>query len=101
MLSATSLVVSVYCPVSLFHRYSFYSFVLLCIGVRAGGERGQGGTAARPKFGLLRVFGQQEKFGESKKKRSLHVYVCVLLLFFFFRKERFSILNLSQRGKAS
>ena len=46
------------------------------IGVRAGGARG---AAAPPKFGQLRCFGQQEKFGQSQ---FLKKFLC-----FFFRRD--------------
>ena len=60
----------------------------ICIGVRAGGARG---AAAPPKFGQLRFFGQQEKFGQSQ---FLKKFPC-----FFF--EEIDILTWSRRGKAS
>ena len=63
-------------------------FSFVNIGVRAAGARG---AAAPPKFGQLRFFGQQEKFGQSQ---FLKKFPC-----FFF--EEIDILTWSRRGKAS
>ena len=56
-----------------------------------GGCRGVGG-AALPKFGQLRFFGQQEKFGQSHFLKKF-TCVCVHVVVFFFEREIFSILN--------
>ena len=48
------------------------------------------GAAASPKFGQLRFFGQQEKFGQSQ---FLKKFACVCACCCFFRREIFSILN--------
>ena len=55
--------------------FVFFCFIIIIIGVRAGGARG---AAAPPKFGQLRFFGQQEKFGQSQ---FLKKFLC-----FFFSK---------------
>ena len=55
---------------------------------------GVGGGCSPSKFGQLRFFGQQEKFGQSQfLKKFLRVCVRVVLFFFFFRREIFSILT--------
>ena len=67
--------------------------------------RGDGGDGLPPppppKFGPLRFFGQQEKFGQSQfLKKFACVFVRVVVVF-FFGKAIFRILICGQHGKAS
>ena len=47
-----------------------------CIGVRAGGARG---AAAPPKFGQLRLFGQQEKIWAKPVFKDVSMFFLLLL----------------------
>ena len=60
------------------------------IGVWAGGAGEGGGAAAPPEFGQLRVFGQQEKFGQSQFLKKF-ACVCACCCCCFFRGAIFSI----------
>ena len=57
---------------------------LYCIGVRAGGARG---AAAPPKFGQLRFFGQQEKFGQSQFLKKFPCFFFEKIDIFYFNLE--------------
>ena len=73
---------------------------IVCSHRRTGREN-KGGLQPPPppppkkkKFEPLRLFGQEEKFGESQFLKNFHVFVCLcvvffVLLFFFFRKDRY------------
>ena len=56
---------------------------LMTIGICAG--RGRGGAAVLSKFGQLRFFGPQEKFGQGQFLKKF-ACVCVHVFFFFFSK---------------
>ena len=58
--------------------------IVRCIGVRAGGARG---AAAPPKFGQLRFFGQQEKFGQSQFLKKFPCFFFEEIDIFYFNLE--------------
>ena len=73
-------------------RKIFLKLSLLTIGPWGRGARA---TVPHfpPKFGQLRFFGQQEKFGQSQFLKKF-ACVCVRVVFFFFSKRNIFYFNL-------
>ena len=50
------------------------------IGVRAGAGGGARGTAAPPKFGQLRFFGQQEKIWAKPVFKDVSMFIIIIII---------------------
>ena len=65
-----------------------------------GGNRGRGVLQSAQNLGSLDFLGSKRNLGKANFLTKF-ACICVRVVVVFFRRERLSILNLSQRGKAS